>query len=190
MADGPVKVIGISGKRMVGKDFFCGVAKPHLEAQGFKVLQLALADAFKLDFCQSSGCDYARLLADREYKEQHRQSMNTFFEKQNQLDPYKYCDMVCHMAKGGYDILLIPDLRLAKDKLYLQQQAAQVTWIRIECEETIRKQFGWVYTEKVDSHFTECDLDVDQQWHYVVQNTGESASYTKLIKETMDACIK
>ena len=81
-----VVVVGLSGKRGSGKDFFGAVLKEFLEdTLSVKVETRSLANSFKGVFAAHAGLSFERLLNDREYKETHRREMNAFFSEINKV---------------------------------------------------------------------------------------------------------
>lgn len=103
-------VIGLSGKRGSGKDFFGTLFKKYLETEiqeRVKTETKSLANAFKAVFAEHAGLSFERLMDDREYKELHRKQMNEFFTKINEVYPqflsHRMIDVRCCNRKTLFD---------------------------------------------------------------------------------------
>lgn len=59
--------------------------------------------------------------------------------------------------------------------------------VRINCSESVKKQFGWECDEVKDTDFTETDLDNYDGWDIVIENDGNVDTMKRYAKEIASA---
>ncbi|MCJ1409906.1 hypothetical protein MMC19_003990 [Ptychographa xylographoides] len=109
-------IILVTGKSCAGKDYcadtwvsvFIGCTLKGLTARA-----VSISDATKREYAAATGAHLSRLLWDRDYKEQHRPALTTFFQGQvwerPRLPEEHFLEVVS--SAGDVDVLLITGLR-------------------------------------------------------------------------------
>ena len=84
---GPKVVILVTGDSGAGKDYCANVWASLLNERGIPAHAVSISDATKRDYATATGASLGRLLGDRLYKEQHREALGAFFQRQVQQNP-------------------------------------------------------------------------------------------------------
>lgn len=64
------------------------------------------------------------------------------------------------------------DVRRKTDIHFFKNENYDVKTVRIEANESIRQQRGWIFQKGVDDVQSECDLDDFDKWDFQVNNNG------------------
>lgn len=168
----------LSGKRKCGKDFAEQIMLDHFPGA---ILSYRISAPIKGAFARQHGLDFAELLTASQYKEQYRQQMVTWSEAIRASDPHFFLRLAITEAaaqSGPKPIWLLNDARRPTDLQYfsdsreIDMSATQVIKMRIVSSEQTRIDRGWVFTAGIDDQTTECGLDSESNWDYLIQNDG------------------
>lgn len=155
-----IRVLGISGKRFTGKDTFAGF---------FDVPVFAFASESKRMFAaRNQDIDFDRLMTDRAYKEAVRPRLTEFTVTEIARDPLVFCRSVADRITGPS---LISDVRLKLEVEHLRSRF-DFKLVRLVRSDALRASSGWTWTDGVDTHHTETELDDPSLWDEVVTNEG------------------
>jgi len=154
-----MKLIGISGKKLSGKDALCNALISHTPVSA---VRLAFADALKEEV--SIACSVSLSFIDQ-HKAQFRpllQWWGTDFRRHFQGDDYwvkKLISKLVDAADHGVGLVVVPDVRF-------QSEAAVVKQIG-GCLVRIGRP-----TQLIDDHLSETDLDSYKGFDHIVINNG------------------
>ena len=107
-----------------------------------------MSSEYYLDF-QEHNLDFDKLLDATEYKEKYRADMITWGEERRRKDPSFFCQLA---TSDGTDkkVWVISDARRRTDIEYFRQNHSGATLtVRVECDNTIREQRGFVFTKGI-----------------------------------------
>ncbi|ELT87821.1 hypothetical protein CAPTEDRAFT_105072 [Capitella teleta] len=171
MAQCPVEILIFSGKRKSGKDYVTDIIKERLSGV---CSVLRLSGPLKAQYAQDHNLDLSRLLDATEYKEKYRADMIAWGESKRSADPGYFCRIICTGPGSEKPIWIISDARRRTDVEYYQTEyPGQVKTVRVEADESVRRDRGWVFTSGVDDAESECDLD-ETNFDLVITNNGDS----------------
>ncbi|KAH7317071.1 phosphoribosyl transferase domain protein [Stachybotrys elegans] len=109
----PRLIILVTGESCAGKDFCANIWADKLTEKGFRVKVSSISEATKREYAAKHWCDLHRLLHDREYKEERRGALTSFFQEQvnsrPELPKEHFTDVVGHA--GDVDVLLVTGMR-------------------------------------------------------------------------------
>ena len=172
-------ILLVSGKRWSGKDYFCDQAIAYFHTSHlYRCIKVAHSDIVKTHYCQQTGINLAKLLADRTYKEAHRNKMIAFAEHLQASDPTVLSQLVTAKINqkqfNDVELVCISDFRRKFEQSFFEQAfgKANVLTLRIFASNENRKNRGWEYDSIKDQRNTECDLDDKQDWDLIFHNDG------------------
>ncbi|KAK8009362.1 Adenine phosphoribosyltransferase [Apiospora marii] len=84
---GPKIVVLVTGDSGAGKDYCANVWASLLSENGVPARAVSISDATKREYATATGASLDRLLGDRRYKEQHREALGAFFQRQVLQNP-------------------------------------------------------------------------------------------------------
>ncbi|TLD30674.1 hypothetical protein PspLS_02296 [Pyricularia sp. CBS 133598] len=87
----PRLIILVTGAHGAGKDYcadiWLSVFNSNPTRKGPRTCTVSISDTTKREYAEATGAEFARLLSDRPYKEQHRAALNAFFKSQMRRRP-------------------------------------------------------------------------------------------------------
>ena len=177
-------ILLVSGKRFVGKDTVCDLLRTKLVEKSISVEKFAAADECKRLFAIENSLDFEKLKNDRNYKEQNRTRLTEFFWKH---DLNIFDKLVAKsIFESTVSVCILTDFRFQSQLQHIQSiNNAFIYTIRINCDDNIRSERGWIFEEKKDNDATENSLD-NFSFSIVIEN---NATLTELEKK-VDEIIK
>lgn len=172
----PKVQIVLSGKRKCGKDFLEGIILERFPQQ---VLSYRISAPIKGAFARQHGLDFAELLTASLYKEKYRQEMVIWSEAIRVSDPHYFLRLAITEAAEeceGKPIWLLNDARRPTDLVYftdsseIDMSLTTLIKLRINSTTQTRVSRGWHFTKGIDDQQTECGLDDECHWDYIIQN--------------------
>lgn len=150
----------LMGKKFAGKDHFATYLQSALTDAGLSVYRCAFADKVKEHFAHVNGLDFAGLLCDSRYKDQHRAKLIEMAErfKQEFGADFWAKQLIENVPHETYRIVLVTDWRF-KEELQALPPGANVITIRIVATEDERLRNGWHPDLVLDNHYSETALD-------------------------------
>ncbi|KAK0660081.1 hypothetical protein QBC41DRAFT_331187 [Cercophora samala] len=138
----PKLIVLVTGESGAGKDFCAAVWTSLFTKNNITSCVSSISDVTKRAYATATGADLNRLFGDRDYKEQHRVALTTFFQnqvKQRPQLPQEHFLEVVHGANS--DVLFITGMRdkapvVAFSHLVPESNLVE---IRIEASEEIRR---------------------------------------------------
>lgn len=92
------------------------------------------------------------------YKETYRHDMILWSEGVRNQDPNYFCRLAT--AEADRPVWLICDARRESDmQFFTEVHGALLLTVRVQADDQVRKERGWVYTKEVDGATSECGLD-------------------------------
>lgn len=178
----PDLIILISGKRKSGKTFLSEKLFSHLLDTEFNLNEIILAGPLKEIYAKENGLDYERLLDTSSYKELHRVDMIKWSDSKRVEDLYFFCKIA--VGKVAYDlsmkvknklnIWVVTDLRLQVELQYFKLKYSNlIKTVRVLASDEVRIQRNWVFTKGADDWSSECDLDMVDDWDFVIRNDND-----------------
>lgn len=174
----PKVQIVLSGKRKCGKDFLEGII---LEKYSQQVLSYRISAPIKGAFAKQNGLNFAELLTASLYKEKYRQEMVIWSEAIRASDPHYFLRLAITEAADKCEdkpIWLLNDARRPTDLVYFTDSSeidmSMTTLIKLRITSTLETRIkrGWQFTKGVDDQQTECGLDEESHWNYIIQNNS------------------
>ena len=180
----PVQLaIVFAGKRKSGKDY---CSDRLLALIGDEVAEIGrLSGPLKKAYAEEHDLDYAELLTDSPYKEQHRARMITWGEERRNADAGFFARKV--LAASSKPILIISDARRPGDVAFFQENVPKVVTVRVEASQDTRKARGWVFASGVDDAESECGLDAYEPWDVIIANDDGADVHEQLAVLTKKA---
>ena len=180
----PVQLaIVFAGKRKSGKDY---CSDRLLALIGDEVAEIGrLSGPLKKAYAEEHDLDYAELLTDSPYKEQHRARMITWGEERRNADAGFFARKV--LTAASKPILIISDARRPGDVAFFQENVPTVITVRVEASQETRKARGWVFASGVDDAESECGLDAYEPWDVVLKNDDGADVHEQLALLTKKA---
>ncbi|XP_075979675.1 phosphomevalonate kinase [Anticarsia gemmatalis] len=161
----------ISGKRKSGKDYVSNTLQAYTSGKSEVV---KISRPIKTHWAKEKNLDLDELLSDSGYKEQYRLEMIKWSEEIRAKDYGYFCRTACESAKDNV-IWIVSDVRRKTDiQWFKETYGSKVRTIRINADEEIRKNRGYVFTPGVDDAPSECDLDDYTEWDLVLNNNNEN----------------
>nr|QFG73997.1 MAG: phosphomevalonate kinase [Megaviridae environmental sample] len=154
------KVILLSGKRYVGKDYCAGDLADKLITIHKNTLIVSLADKVKQEYCELMNKDYWRLHQDRQYKEENRPAIVEYATTERAKDPLIWCKkLTTYIEKlsSFYEFFIISDIRYPNEINYFNSLYDAVN-VRIHADDITRTGRGYI-KNPVDQDETEVSLD-------------------------------
>ena len=169
------RVLCISGKRFYGKDTLARLLVEAAARHGQLLVTYAFAGESKRMFAAShSDVDLARLLDDRDYKEQVRSRLTRFTVDALAADPLIFVRQVMGRIEASPDLAVITDLRLRPELDHLRSRCDPYL-VRLARSDAHRALSGWSYDAAKDTHRTETELDDPVLWNEMIANDGSEA---------------
>ncbi|GAA6232440.1 phosphomevalonate kinase [Lates japonicus] len=169
----PELVLVFSGKRKSGKDYVTDLIQDRLGPGLCCVLRLS--GPLKQQYAQEHGLDLDQLLGPGQYKERYRTDMIRWGETRRQRDPGFFCRLATRGARQP--VWVVSDARRKSDlEWFWSEFPRQTRSVRIESSEETRKQRGWNFTAGVDDAESECGLDRDLKFDWIIRNDGDASS--------------
>ncbi|VVC30188.1 Higher eukaryotic phosphomevalonate kinase [Cinara cedri] len=166
----PTTVLLFSGKRKCGKDYVTDAIHKRIGPE--KCVIIRLSGPIKKYWAQTKSLQFDELLSDGEMKEQHRKAMIDWSENIRFNDYGYFCRMAIEMydQNKSKEIWIVSDARRKTDIAWFKANYNNVKLIRITADECTRKERGWTFIQGVDDAQSECDLDDQLGWDWIVQN--------------------
>lgn len=170
MASYPVVVFVLSGKRKSGKDFVAECLQEQLGAETCVILRLS--KPLKAQYAKDHGLDIGRLLDSSTYKEKYRGDMICWGEEQRARDPDLFCRLAIEQSNAlCFPVWIVSDARRLTDAdFFLKTFPQQTNLVRVTANEETRRARGWKFTKGIDDADSECGLDKDVTWNFVLEN--------------------
>ncbi|XP_014254298.1 phosphomevalonate kinase [Cimex lectularius] len=173
MEESPVCTYLFSGKRKSGKDFLTDRLYEKLNKD--KAVVLKISGPIKSHWAKSKNLSYDDLLNSSEYKEQHRKDMIEWSESIRKEDYGYFCSAAVNMYNAKTKpIWIVSDIRRKTDIRWFKENYNVVKTVRVICDEDVRKQRGWEFSEGIDDKESECDLDCYDDWDLIIENNGKT----------------
>ncbi|CAH1404161.1 unnamed protein product [Nezara viridula] len=114
-------------------------------------------------------------------------------EKLRNEDYGVFCRAAIQMSKAeNYPVWIVSDARRKTDIKWFKENYNNeiIKLYRIVCDDGIRKQRGWEFTEGIDDKETECGLDDFDNWDQIIENnSSDEISHENAIK-TFNTCFE
>ncbi|XP_067631625.1 phosphomevalonate kinase [Eurosta solidaginis] len=160
------KILLISGKRKSGKDYLANTLKCILNE---RCQIVRISEPIKSEWANRLNLNLEDLLSDGPYKEKYRKDMIEWSDSQRAKDCGYFCRTAMLNVKA--EIIIVSDIRRKTDIKYFRETYGSIVFtIRIDVEDRIRVERGWIFKSGVDDVASECDLDDFKQWDIVLQN--------------------
>ncbi|KAK6179776.1 hypothetical protein SNE40_012060 [Patella caerulea] len=181
----PLVVLVFSGKRKSGKDYVTDLLQKRFGEINCSIMRLSAP--LKSQYAKDHNLDYEKLLDASDYKEKYRKDMIRWGEEQRLQDPGYFCRLTTSGEDSKKPVWIISDARRKPDIEYFKMNHSQVTrTIRVEAEDSIRIKRGFVFTEGVDDAESECGLDENINWDYIIDNNGDEEQLNKSLKPIIE----
>jgi phosphomevalonate kinase len=178
-------VLCISGKRFAGKDTFARQLIGAAKDRGITLQTYAFAGESKRMFAAARPeVDLARLLDDRDYKEQWRPQLTQFTVDALAADPLVFVREVMRRIHVADGFPLITDLRLRLELDHLRK-VSQPYVMRVTRSDANRMASGWTYDTAKDTHHTETELDDPALWNEQIVNDGSELALGRLADDVV-----
>ena len=180
----PVQLaIIFAGKRKSGKDY---CSDRLLALIGDEVAEIGrLSGPLKKAYAEEHDLDYAELLTDSPYKEQHRARMITWGEERRNADAGFFARKV--LTAASKPILIISDARRPGDVAFFKDNVPKVVTVRVEASQDTRRARGWAFASGVDDAESECGLDSYGKWDIIIKNDDGADVHEQLAVLTKKA---
>lgn len=179
-------ILLISGKRCSGKDIVANILVGKLLERGNISSSEIRHFAYypKLDYSNMSGANLNRLLNDRDYKELHRPGILKVANEKRDIYPEVWANMLYDDINSK--IVIVPDHRFKPEYEYLKDKDnLRVLRLRIETDEKVRSDRGWIYNSDIDEHASEIDLD-NEPMDYMIENNDSIDELTIKLNKVVD----
>ncbi len=188
----------LSGKRFAGKDYVSNRIESRLDGEGISFKRFHHSDEMKRIYCDSSGADLHSMSTDRAYKEQHRNAMTKLYQRISSEDGNKFifCDSIMHQIRSDdtkSDVIIIADFRREHEEGFYRRHfdgENKMLRVRINASQQTRTGRGWVFDETKDLNVTECELDGQRDWDFVLENDGKELDVLQWIDDELMPDIK
>ncbi|KAG8234573.1 hypothetical protein J437_LFUL015364 [Ladona fulva] len=179
----PKCILIFSGKRKCGKDFVTDLLFQRVGLENCALLKLS--GPIKKKWAEANNLDFAKLMDSSEYKEIYRAEMNKYGEEMRNKDYGYFCRASIEMYEAEKKaVWIISDARRKTDlKWFKERYDGIVKTIRVQANDEVRKSRGWTYTSGVDDAETECGLDTEETWDWVIQNDGSGTQLDDKLNE-------
>jgi len=173
-------IIAIAGKLRSGKDT---AANLIMDTVGHQYCErIALADALKEETVGKYGLSIERMTSDYSYKEEIRHLLIKHGRDRRAEDIDYWVKKVLENAKAP--VVIVPDLRYSNEKTSLAKGERIVLSVKIECDNENRAKHGW-HLSSADTDASECQLDEDTDWDYIVYNNGTVEDLTNSLGDVI-----
>lgn len=138
----PKLIVLVTGESGAGKDFCAGVWVSLFTKNSITSSISSISEATKRAYATASGADLNRLLEDRDYKEQHRTALTTFFQNQVNERPQLPREHFLEVVHGAdSDVLFITGMRDKTPVVAFSHlvPGSKLLEVRIEASEKIRR---------------------------------------------------
>lgn len=154
---------------LAGKD----IAMPSASSRKVAIVQLS--GPLKAEYARTHGLDLAALLSDSAYKEAYRRAMVEWSEALRAEDPGYFARIAVKDAMADrVPIWIVSDARRQSDLAWFERQfgthASAVLTVRVTSSDVTRSCRGWVFTPGIDDAETECGLDGNDLWDFLLVN--------------------
>ncbi|XP_076465796.1 phosphomevalonate kinase-like [Babylonia areolata] len=168
MMAGPRCVVLLSGKRKTGKDYVANILQTRFTSEVCSIMRLSAP--LKSQYAKEHNLDFSRLLDASEYKEHYRADMIRWGEERRNQDPAFFCQLAIQGPGADNPVWVISDARRLTDLQYFREHYPQTVTVRLEAEEAVRIERGFVFTPGVDDAESECGLDGVKDWDWRLKN--------------------
>jgi len=180
-APAPRVCVLVSGKRYAGKDHVANAiarAVPGAERRSF-------AAQLKRDCAELFALDYARLMDDAAYKEQHRALLIRHGSDMRAVDIMHWARRVAEAAATDA-VTVVSDDRFPNERQFMREQGLAVITVRVRASDDVRRSRGWTPNATIDADASECALD-DVPCDFVVDNNMLGAPDVAAIVAAVEA---
>lgn len=186
------RVIVMSGKRAVGKDFIADRLTEILNQNGIRAHKTSLGMFNKKLYAKKKGIDFQRLSTDRGFKEARRFSLVNHHMEMDKQDPEWAIKLVKKEAEEkNPNVLIVSDLRLKKDVARLKEIYPDLQVIRIDASNEARLARGFMPDEEKDRLITETDMDDYNEFDARFDNSGEIKAIDEWLNGTvLPRCVR
>ncbi|XP_066586415.1 phosphomevalonate kinase [Prorops nasuta] len=175
MTDKPERIFLFSGKRKSGKDHITDILYQRIGPEQSVIIKIS--GPIKTHWARTLNLDIDKLLGDGEYKEKYRLEMVKWSEDLRRKDYGYFCRAAINMYNAQQKaIWIISDIRRKTDIKWFTENFETCKTVRISCDDSVRKDRGWIYTPDIDDSETECDLDNLDTWDLEVTNNGSNTA--------------
>lgn len=187
-------IIGISGKMGSGKDFIASKIKRHLTSKSIQSIQLAFADALKMEAIHNHGLDFKQAFpgAGQERSSDTRQLLQNIGRQARDKDPLywtKIMDSTIRLHESrGVKAFVISDVRFENEAKWIKANRGII--IRVNAPDRTRKRAlveaknNLELADKIQADSSETALD-DWKWDYIVDNSEDSLGCNDSIAEIL-----
>lgn len=167
------RILLFSGKRKSGKDYITDKLLIKLGKEHAEIIRIS--EPIKSFWAKEKNLNLTELLSDGAYKEKYRKEMIIWSDEMRAKDYGIFC---CEASKNiSKETVIVSDIRRKTDiKWFRETFGSKIKLIRIECEDRVREDRGWIFQKGVDDIQSECDLDDWNEWDLVIQNNDSSST--------------
>lgn len=154
-----VFVIGISGKKLSGKDTLCNLLLKHATVKGVRI---GFADALKEEVARACGVTVDHINLEKARYRSILQWWGTDFRRHFKGEDYwvmKAMEKINKAVCEGKQLIILPDVRFKSEAEPLNYLGASL--VRVSRPEMIP-----------DSHPSETELDTYNKFHDIILNSG------------------
>ncbi|ESO87613.1 hypothetical protein LOTGIDRAFT_179274 [Lottia gigantea] len=181
MSSTPQVILVFSGKRKSGKDYVTDLLQKRFGENVCTIMRLS--SPLKGQYAKDHDLDFEKLLDASEYKEKYRKDMIRWGEEQRQKDPGYFCRLATSGDNSDKPIWIISDARRKTDVEYFKTNYSQLTkTVRVEADEKVRQDRGFIFTTGVDDAESECGLDEGINWDYIINNNNDENLLNSTLK--------
>lgn len=181
-----MKIIGLSGKKLSGKDTIYRVARDIFTEQNAKsrVGRVAFGDALKAEVSEITGFRTDYIEDNKERFRSLLQVWGTEFRREFHGHDYWIQKMgdILTSSEPHYDMIFITDVRFKNEAEYIKEMGGQV--IRV-----VRRAPESYHTlqdlPSIDPHVTENDMDNYIDFDYTINNDKSPDDLVKAVQEML-----
>lgn len=171
-------VLVLSGKRYTGKDVTASLVKKYYPGS---CEIAAIAQGCKMEYAETVGADFDRLMNDQKYKESHREGIIKIADDRR-LQDSDYWIKKCLETDREVDLLVISDMRFEAEKACVKEYHPSALFVRIEARDETREKRGWSFIPPVDLSSTETAFDWNSDWDATIFNNGSISDLENLVE--------
>ncbi|XP_070208662.1 phosphomevalonate kinase-like isoform X2 [Littorina saxatilis] len=134
---------------------------------------MRLSAPLKGQYAKEHNLDFDRLLDASDYKEHYRVDMIRWGEERRNQDPSFFCRLATEVKEADHLVWVISDARRLTDLDYFRKHYRQTIAVRIQADDTVRAERGFVFTPGVDDAESECGLDTVKDWDFCLNNNNQ-----------------
>jgi phosphomevalonate kinase len=173
--DNPLLIL-ISGKRFSGKNYLESIITEQFNTVDIKLESLHSSNILKKEFCEKFNYNYDKILTDRSYKESLRDKMNKYYNETKKTKSIDYYNkkLIEHIKTNSNTKVFILHVRHKFEISFFEKYNFRIIKIRIEADNKVKMERGWIYNINIDKDITEIDLDDYDNWDYIFNNNDNN----------------